>query len=91
MIDFWENETPIRWIECCEIATEKDHKVVKQGSTITNWYLYLHENTQLKFKRSERGRESFHARTPFSEDELLLVRFKSWARIDLEHLSIRKY
>lgn len=90
MIDACENETPVRWIQCCEIATEKNYKVVKQGRTVANWYLQLHETTELRFKRSNRGRDSFHARSPFAEDELLLVQFKSWARIDLEHLSIKK-
>ena len=90
MIDTYENETPVRWLKCCEIATETNYKVVKQGRTVANWYLQLHETTQLRFKRSNRGRDSFQARTPFAEDELLLVQFKGWAQIDLEHLSIKK-
>jgi hypothetical protein len=38
--------------------------------------------------RSSRGRLSRSAKSPFSEDESLVVQFKSWARSDLETLTV---
>jgi len=58
--------------------------------TVANWYLHLHEYQLLNFRRSERGRHDRLAKSPFAEDELLTMQFKTWARQDLEHFSIKK-
>lgn len=90
MVNSYENDTPMTWLRCCIIATEMNYKVVKRGKTVAEWYLQLHRFDSLQFCRSERGRQSSQAKSPFGEDELLTTQFKGWARSDLEHLSIQK-
>jgi len=80
----------IHWIQCCELAVEQIHNIFKRARTVADWYCELHETDKLQFRFSQRGRESFVARSPFSEDESLLVQFKIWARQDLEHLNVQK-
>ena len=80
----------ITWVECCEVAVTKNYNQINRARTVADWYLQLHEIKSLKFRRSERGRSSYFAKSPFIEDECLTVQFKSWARQDLEHLSIKK-
>ena len=52
------------------------------------WYLDLHETKSMRFKRQERGKNTAIAVSPFSENEELTLRFKAWARVDLENLNI---
>ena len=78
------------WIQCCEAAVQKNYNEIKSARTVADWYLQLHELSSLKFRRSARGRSSYFAVSPFSEDECLTVQFKSWARQDLEHLTVKK-
>ena len=85
-----QNSECITWVECCEIAVTKNYNQINRARTVADWYLQLHEIKSLKFRRSERGRSSYFAKSPFIEDECLTVQFKSWARQDLEHLSIKK-
>jgi hypothetical protein len=55
------------------------------------WYMEFHlTENNFKFRRSERGRESAAAKSPFLEDESLTIKFKAWARGDLEHLTVSK-
>ena len=84
------NETPINWLQCCEIAIEKNYNVIKRARTVADWYQECHTTPKLQFSRSKRGRESFFQKSPFSEDECLTLQFKSWARQDLEHLNVKK-
>ena len=83
-------ESPISWLKCCELATIKNYNIVKRARTIADWYLQLHQYESLKFCRSMQGKASSMALSPFAEDESLTVQFKSWARVDLEHLNIKK-
>ena len=85
-----EKNIATTWIRCCEISVKKNYNQVKRARTIADWYLDLHKTKSLKWRRSERGRASYFAKSPFAEDELLLMQFKSWARQDLEHLNIHK-
>jgi len=57
---------------------------------VAGWYLDLHNTTQLKFCHSTRGHKSYFAKSPFAEDDSLMVMFKSWARQDIEQLTIQK-
>ena len=83
-------EKEITWIQCCQLAVDKNYGVIKFARTVASWYLHLHEYPSLKFRRSERGKHDRLAKSPFLEDELLTMQFKTWARQDLEHLSIKK-
>ena len=84
------NETPKNWLQCCEIAIEKNYNVIKRARTVADWYQECHTTPKLQFSRSKRGRESFFQKSPFSEDECLTLQFNSWARQDLEHLNVKK-
>ena len=90
MVDYCEREEAITWIQCCNISVKNNYNKIKRGRTVADWYLALHRYDSIKFRRSKRGRESYLEISPFMEDELLLTQFKSWARIDLEHLSVQK-
>ena len=90
MISCTNEEKEITWMECCEFAKNKSYGKVKSARTIMNWYLQLHLTPIMKFRRSETGRAQFIAKSPFAEDESLLVQYKSWARTDIEHLTVRK-
>ena len=70
----------ITWIQCCELAVDKNYNVIKMARTVANWYLQLHEYESMQFRRSTRGRHERLAKFPFEEDELLTMQFKSWAR-----------
>ena len=84
------NKTAINWIQCCELAVEIFYNTIKRTLIVADWYYELHQTDKLQFRRSQRGQESFAARSPFSEDESLLVQSKSWARQDIEHLNVQK-
>ena len=60
--------------------------------TVMMWYLDLHSTTtgDLHFTKSACGSSLTAATSPFQEDESLLVQFETWARSDLEHLTIKK-
>ena len=90
LIDCTIKEKAITWDQCCEVAIQKNYYKIKSSRTVAGWYLDLHNTTQLKFCRSTRGRKSYFAKSPFAEDESLMVMFKSWARQDIEHLTIQK-
>jgi hypothetical protein len=95
MITSTEEGIPITWLGCCELSAGS-HFHQFTGRTIMKWYLQLHERREtkkgagLKWMRSSRGRYSRSAKSPFSEDESLMVQFKSWARSDLETLTVNK-
>jgi hypothetical protein len=44
----------------------------------------------LRFKRSEKGKVEWAAVSPFAKDESLMLMFKSWARADLNNLTVQK-
>jgi hypothetical protein len=90
MYENTETQTPITWLACCEQACANNYHQIKRGRTVADWYLELHHTSKLKFRRCERGRESFQAKSPFSESQDLTVQLKSWARADIEHLTIQK-
>jgi hypothetical protein len=90
MYEKTETRTPITWLACCEQACANSYYQIKRGRTVADWYLELHQTTTLKFRRCERGRQSFQAKSPFSDSEDLSVQLKSWARADIEHLTIQK-
>jgi hypothetical protein len=66
--------------------------------TIQTWYLELHHKfndvdstmLDLRFKRSAKGKVKWAAKSPFQNDESMMIQFKSWARADLEHLTVEK-
>ena len=84
------SNTPITWLECCEKAIEINFKTIKRARTIADWYLELHKSKKLQFRRSKRGKDSHFALSPFAEDESLTVQLKSWARQDIEHMTVSK-
>ena len=68
------NEIPITWMKACEIACKRKYNMVARPRTIADWYLDLHSTRdKLQFNRSKRGRSSYFAISPFSEDECLTV------------------
>jgi hypothetical protein len=80
----------VTWGECCELAALANFNKYT-GRTVMVWYSKLHKTkNQMKFRRSLRGRESNAAKSPFLEDESLTLKFKAWARDDLEHLTVSK-
>lgn len=82
-------QKPTTWIQCCGMAAEM-HYFRFEARTVLNWHAELHHTTKLKFKRSARGHGSSSAKSPFAEDENLVLQFKLWARSDLEHLTVGK-
>ena len=56
------------------------------------WYLDVHTTTtgDRRFTKSCRGSSSAETISPFAEDESLFIQFKSWARCDLENLTIKR-
>jgi len=89
LVDMSKNEATTTWIGCCQML-EKNYRVVKRARIVADWYLNTHESKSIQFKRSERGRQSHMVKSLFSEDELLTMQVKSWARQDLEHINIQK-
>ena len=95
MVTTTDENKPITWLQCCELAADLHFKQYT-GRTIMKWYLQLHERRAdkkgfvLKWLRSSRGRISRSAKSPFSEDESLNMQFKSWARSDLETMTVYK-
>lgn len=83
------NKKLCTWAEACDEAASMNYHT-KTGRTVQNWYCELHATQQFRFRPSQRGRTSSQAKSPFEEDESLLMQFKSWARSDLEHLNIKK-
>jgi hypothetical protein len=90
MYENTEMQTPITWLGCCEQACANNYNQIKHGRTIADWYLELHQTSKLRFQYCERGRQSFQAKSPFSDNGDLSVQLKSWARADIEHLTIQK-
>ena len=90
LIKHTEDNKSVTWIKCCEVAIQNNYNQIKRARTIADWYLELHSTTLLRFRRSERGRAAYFMKSPFAEDESLTSQFKSWARNDLEHLSVKK-
>jgi hypothetical protein len=78
---------PITWKECCEQAV-KDELSKFNPQTVMVWYRELTKSSSLKFRRSERGRHTVAARSPFEEDESLMIQLKGWGRANLEKLSV---
>jgi hypothetical protein len=90
---------PFTWQQAFQVSAsslfDKFH-----WKTIQDWYLELHHNFDINsnkhsmlnlcFKRSEHGRTLWAAESPFSQDEALMMQFKSWARADVEHLTVEK-
>jgi hypothetical protein len=82
MINNTEENKSITWLQCCELSAELNFNQYT-GRTIMKWYLQLHERRDnkkvsvLKWMRSSRMRLSRSAKSPFSEDECLMVQFKS--------------
>jgi hypothetical protein len=95
MVNNTEENKSITWLRCCELSAELNFNQYT-GRTIMKWYLQLHKRRDnkkvsvLKWMRSSSGRLSRSAKSPFSEDESLMVQFKSWARSDLETLTVNK-
>ena len=85
-----ENKQKTTWLECCEKSIASNFDIIKRARTIADWYLDIHATNKLQFRRSSRGRESHKAKSPFAEDEFLMVQLKGWARKDIEHLTIKK-
>lgn len=63
---------------------------VKTGRTGANCYLQVHQFDSTKFPCSSRGKGYIIAESLFAEDEALMLQFKSWACVDIGHLSIQK-
>jgi len=80
LVDIFKNEATTTCIGCCQMSIEKNYGVVKRARTFADWYLNLHESKSMPFKRSERGWQCHMAKSKFAEDELLTIKFKSWAR-----------
>ena len=92
MITAVNNNQQLTWMQACELACE-EHLNVITTRTVMTWYRELHmglPDSCLKFRRHQQGKNSTAAISPFSEDESLMIRFKSWARSDLAHLSVEK-
>jgi hypothetical protein len=95
MVNYTEANKCITWLRCCELSAEMNFNQYT-GRTIMKWYLQLHKRRDnkrifvLKWMCSSRGRLSRSAKSPFSKDESLMVQFKSWARSDLETLTVNK-
>ena len=85
-----ENKQQITWLECCEKSVQMNFETLKRARTIADWYIDLHATERLQFRQSARGKASSKAQSPFSEDESLMVQLKTWARQDLEHLTVKK-
>ena len=82
----------ITWVEACKEAIK--HQCSNYHfRTVMNWYLDLHlssSNGDIRFPKSKKGYSSSAAISPFSQDECLMIQFKSWAKSDLENLTIEK-
>ena len=83
-------DIPITWFEACENACALNYKQIMQRHTVVHWYLQLHQAKDMKFKRSTKGKASTISKSPFTENEELTIRFKMWARSDIENLSVQK-
>mmetsp|Transcript_29494 Transcript_29494/g.44654 ORF Transcript_29494/g.44654 Transcript_29494/m.44654 type:complete len:126 (+) Transcript_29494:407-784(+) len=71
-------------------SVEGDDRHLSLWSTVCEWYYEFTMKNLKRFKRSERGRASSKAESPFFENEELLIKFKQWARTDLEHFNVEK-
>jgi hypothetical protein len=95
IVNHMEGNKCITWIWCSDLSAELN---VNQytGRTIIKRYLQLHKRRGnkkvfvLKLMHSSRGKSSRSAKSPFSEDESLMVQFRSWAGSDLETLTVNK-
>lgn len=83
------NYTPCTWLEACDASAKRNFNKYT-GRTVSMWYAELHSTPLLRFRPNMRGHSSDKAKSPFLEDESLLMQFKSWARSDLEHLNTKK-
>jgi hypothetical protein len=87
MYNFVETGIPMTWKECCETAI-KDELSKYSALTVMTWYRELTQSQSLKFRRNLRGRASDAARSPFNEDEGMMMQLKGWGRANLEKLSV---
>jgi hypothetical protein len=87
MYQFVEIGIHMTWKECCEMAI-KDELPTYSSLTVMTWYRELTESLSLKFRHSERGRNSVAAKSPVAEDESLMIQLKGWGRANLEKLSV---
>jgi hypothetical protein len=87
MYEFVEAGIPMSWKECCEMAI-KDELSKYSALTVMTWYRELTQSQSLKFRRNLRGRASDAARSPFNEDEGMMMQLKGWGRANLEKLSV---
>ena len=65
-------------------------KQVTRAQIVEDWYLQLHKTRYKRFKQSLRGKDTTSEKSPFAENKELTMRFKMWARSDIEHLSVIK-
>eukprot|EP00560_Eucampia_antarctica_P001784 CAMPEP_0197841566 /NCGR_PEP_ID=MMETSP1437-20131217/46256_1 /TAXON_ID=49252 ORGANISM="Eucampia antarctica, Strain CCMP1452" /NCGR_SAMPLE_ID=MMETSP1437 /ASSEMBLY_ACC=CAM_ASM_001096 /LENGTH=157 /DNA_ID=CAMNT_0043451347 /DNA_START=1109 /DNA_END=1579 /DNA_ORIENTATION=+ len=91
MTDHTAYGQPLTWNEACVKASHYNYNCIG-WRTIMMRYLDVHTTTtgDLRFTKSCRGSSSAETISPFAEDESLLIQFKSWARCDLEHLTIKR-
>jgi hypothetical protein len=87
MYNFVETGIHMTWKECCEMAV-KDELSKYCARTVMAWYRELTQSLSLKFRRNQRGRASDAARSPFAEDEMMMMQLKAWGRANLEKLSV---
>ena len=64
-----QTQMPITSSGCCKQACANNYNIIKCGCTIADWYLELHQTSKWRFWHCERGRQSFQAKLPFSENE----------------------
>jgi hypothetical protein len=95
MVAFTEEKECVTWLQRCELSAEMNFDQ-HAGRTAMKWCFQLHKRPDnrmgavLKWMHSSRQRVSWSAHSPFPEDKSLLVRFKFWARSDLETLTVNK-
>ena len=80
------------WYNACSEGAQQMMNNIK-GRTVAQWYRDMHQGERVdigRFSRSTRGHASKPSRSPFRENFQLTMQFKSWARQDLEHLTIQK-
>jgi hypothetical protein len=54
-----KEQKPITWLGACERSIEKNFFKFKSGRPVANWYFELHEVPGFRFRRCERGKQSF--------------------------------
>ena len=56
------------WLQCYEKSIRVNFFQIKRVCTVADWYLDLNVTKNLQFSRSQRGRESSKAKSPFEDD-----------------------